>query len=178
MIANSNRGKWLLTHYVEGGDFTKIENYDKAMVDKENEWQCHHKLEIQGPFTNSTRLLERCGLYWNVPASQLIFLPAGQHSHIHNSANKDKISKRVKESYDENRLEKYRTRFSSQGNPNFRADLHANLQKMIEMYNNGASLRVIGEKFNTSGTQVMNMLRKAGVKRRPIGTNQFSNLRN
>ena len=49
-------------------DISLIENYDKAIADTSQTWHCHHKLEIQGEFTNSIELLKKCGLYYNVPA--------------------------------------------------------------------------------------------------------------
>lgn len=64
-------------------DISKIENYDKAMADTTQVWDCHHRLEIQGQFTNSVRLLKRCGVYYNVPASQLILLQPSDHMKLH-----------------------------------------------------------------------------------------------
>lgn len=65
-------------------DIRKIENYDKAMADTTQVWHCHHRLEVQGQFTNSAALLKRCGMYYNVPASQLIFLTPTEHLKLHN----------------------------------------------------------------------------------------------
>lgn len=61
-----------------------IENYEEAVNDKDHKWECHHKLEIQGPFRNSKALLIKCGMYWQVPASQLIFLRRDEHLRLHN----------------------------------------------------------------------------------------------
>lgn len=60
-----------------------IENYEQAVNDPTQTWHCHHRLEIQGPFKNSRELLKRCGMYYNVPASQLIFLTPSEHSRLH-----------------------------------------------------------------------------------------------
>lgn len=49
-------------------EISAIENYEQAVNDKSQTWDLHHKLEIQGPFTNSRELLIKCGLYYNVPA--------------------------------------------------------------------------------------------------------------
>lgn len=46
-------------------------------------WDCHHRLEIQGQFRNSPELLKKCGMYYNVPAWQLILLPRADHQRIH-----------------------------------------------------------------------------------------------
>lgn len=69
-------------------DISKIENYAQAVADKTQMWQCHHRLEVQGQFTNSRKLLIKCGMYYNVPASQLIFVTQSMHNKIHDSAKK------------------------------------------------------------------------------------------
>ena len=70
-------------------DYTKIENYDKAVADKENMWHCHHRLEIG---SNGERIshkdLIRQGLYYNRPASELIFLTNSEHKRLHQSGKK------------------------------------------------------------------------------------------
>ena len=65
-------------------DISKIENYAQAVADTTQMWHCHHHLEIQGQFRNSTALLKKCGLYYHVPASQLIFLTKSEHTRLHN----------------------------------------------------------------------------------------------
>ena len=65
-------------------DISKIENYDLAVNDKTQTWHCHHLLEIQGQFRNSPSLLNKCGLYYSVPAWQLIFLTKSEHVKLHN----------------------------------------------------------------------------------------------
>lgn len=60
-----------------------IENYEEAVNDTEHKWDCHHRLEIQGQFRNSKELLVKCGMYYHVPASQLIFLRQDVHRKIH-----------------------------------------------------------------------------------------------
>ena len=64
-------------------DIRKIENYEKAVNDKTQTWHCHHRLEIQGQFRNSKALLKKCGMYYHVPASQLIFLTKSEHTRLH-----------------------------------------------------------------------------------------------
>ena len=64
-------------------DISKIENYAQAVADTTQTWHCHHRLEIQGQFRNSTALLKKCGLYYHVPASQLIFLTKSEHRRLH-----------------------------------------------------------------------------------------------
>lgn len=72
-----------------------IENYEEAVNDKQNIWDCHHRLEIQGPFRNSVKLLVKCGMYYHVPASQLIFLRRDEHIRLHHKgSNRSEETKR------------------------------------------------------------------------------------
>lgn len=62
-------------------DITKIENYEKAVNDKEQHWVCHHRNEIT--MNLRKKALKRKGLYYNRPASELIFLTNSEHSTLH-----------------------------------------------------------------------------------------------
>lgn len=81
-------------------DISLIENYNEAYSSPET-WDCHHRLEIQGPFRNSKELLIRCGVYYGVPASQLIFLSRKAHMRLHNVGVKfsDDTRKRMSDSH-------------------------------------------------------------------------------
>ena len=60
-------------------DFSLIQNYDKAISDKEQIWDCHHRL---GTVIPKKKLLE-IGLYFNRPAIELIFLTHEEHTILH-----------------------------------------------------------------------------------------------
>lgn len=64
-------------------DITQIENYDKAMADKEHRWDCHHRGEILPCGVYSVSDLKKFGLYWNRPASELILLRHDEHVRLH-----------------------------------------------------------------------------------------------
>lgn len=49
-------------------DYTQIENYDEAILDEDNIWQCHHKLEAW--FTKQE--LIDMNRYYNVPPRELV----------------------------------------------------------------------------------------------------------
>lgn len=65
-----------------------IENYDKAVADKENLWVCHHRDEIRilpsgmVVVRTSDDLIEM-GRYWRCPANELIFMPKKEHMAMH-----------------------------------------------------------------------------------------------
>ena len=67
----------------------KIENYEKALADNFIGWHCHHRLETHNS-DGDRRLvditadeLQALGMYWNRPASELIFLTAPKHAKLH-----------------------------------------------------------------------------------------------
>lgn len=62
-------------------DISLIENYNEAVNDTTQMWQCHHKLEIKLHKT-SQELIEM-GLYYNRPASELIILTEKNHKSLH-----------------------------------------------------------------------------------------------
>lgn len=61
-----------------------IENYELAIADKTQMWECHHRNGIQ---YSKAELIEM-GLYFNRPASELIFLPVSEHRILHNKNRK------------------------------------------------------------------------------------------
>lgn len=62
-------------------DISLIENYEKAIQDKEQTWHCHHRFETDKNL-NSKELKER-NLYFHRPSSELIFLTPSDHLHLH-----------------------------------------------------------------------------------------------
>lgn len=68
-------------------DISNIENYDKAMADQTQTWDCHHRAEILPCGRYSINQLQKYGLYYNVPASQLVFLTHFDHMRIHKIGN-------------------------------------------------------------------------------------------
>lgn len=60
-----------------------IENYKEALEDKNEIWDCHHKLEIHEDYRNSIEDLKLMNLYYNRPASELILLKRIEHHTLH-----------------------------------------------------------------------------------------------
>ena len=59
-------------------DISLIENYDKAIADKTQLWDCHHRRES---IYTKAQLIEM-GEYYNRPAMELIFLPPKDHMRV------------------------------------------------------------------------------------------------
>ena len=77
-------------------DFTKIENYEKAIADIAHTWQCHHRLETHNSDGTerprnaqlSKEELIALDMYYNRPAEELIFLTEAVHKRLHNVGKK------------------------------------------------------------------------------------------
>lgn len=57
-------------------DLSKVQNYEAAIADTTQTWDCHHKLEM---FMTKKELMV-IGRYYNVPARELVFLTRKEHS--------------------------------------------------------------------------------------------------
>lgn len=64
----------------------KIENYEKAVADTTQTWDCHHRLE--SCFTH--KFLKEMNLYYDIQPEALIFLTRAEHSSLHNKGKKRK----------------------------------------------------------------------------------------
>lgn len=62
-------------------EYWKIENYDLAMADESQVWDCHHIHEID--WTLPKEELISIGRYYDVHYSELIFLPHDEHMKLH-----------------------------------------------------------------------------------------------
>lgn len=65
------------------GDIAEIENFDKAMADTRQVWDCHHRAEILPCGRFSARDLQEHGLYYDRPPAELVFLPHSIHYSMH-----------------------------------------------------------------------------------------------
>lgn len=61
-------------------DAALIENYEEALADIET-WDLHHRREIDENLRADE--LKQMGLYYNRPASELIFLTKSEHMSLH-----------------------------------------------------------------------------------------------
>lgn len=77
-------------------DPSLIENYDKAILDENNTWEIHHRLEIQGKIIKTATDLKKLGLYYYRPASELIFLTKSEHCSLHSANRSEEQKKKLK----------------------------------------------------------------------------------
>ena len=64
-------------------DLSLIENYGLAINDTTQMWECHHRGEILPCGRFSVSDLKKFELYFNRPASELIFLTPSEHRQLH-----------------------------------------------------------------------------------------------
>lgn len=76
-----------------------IENYEQAMADPLEIWDCHHRYEIYNGRTISRSTLKNRGLLYNRPASELIFLRQGDHKRLHIENMSEETRKKLSESH-------------------------------------------------------------------------------
>ena len=80
-----------MCHYIQKycKDYEKIENYQKALADNFKNWDCHHRLEthtsdgVRRLVDITQAELKALDMYYNRPASELIFLPTSEHQFLH-----------------------------------------------------------------------------------------------
>ena len=64
-------------------DLSLIENYELAINDTTQTWECHHRGEVLPCGRFSIDDLKKFELYFNRPASELIFLTPSEHRRLH-----------------------------------------------------------------------------------------------
>lgn len=108
-------------------DLSLIENYDLAVADQTQTWECHHRLGVE---LSKTELI-RQGLYWNRPASELIFLTKTEHSSLHASNRKAELRYRMGKGNRGKHLSKeHRSKISSSNKGKSKSDdAKANMSK-------------------------------------------------
>jgi len=88
-----------------------IENYGKAIADTTQTWVCHHRNEIN--MKKSTKELIDMGLYYNRPASELIFLTHSEHKSLHGKNMTDECKTKLSAIFKKKwRSEEYKAKMS------------------------------------------------------------------
>lgn len=79
------------------GDISEIENYNLAMSDTNNVWECHHKLETHN-FDGEKRFTDlkkqeliALDMYFNRPPEELIFLTKSEHRSLHHKGKESQM---------------------------------------------------------------------------------------
>ena len=83
-MTRAQRGNW---YKFCSDPLDKIEHYEEALAEGFKGWCIHHRLEIQQDKRVSRQELKSNGLYFNRPASELVFMKVGEHHSLHNKGN-------------------------------------------------------------------------------------------
>lgn len=75
-------------------DVSMIENYDIAISDDTQTYDCHHRLEEELDVTKDE--LKEMDLYYNRPSCELIFLTRDQHLKIHHGLHPENLENWIK----------------------------------------------------------------------------------
>lgn len=75
-------------------DISLIENYEKAIADTTQTWDCHHR--VQTIMNCGAKELIAQGCYENRPAHDLIFLKKSEHTRLHHVGKKHSEETRAK----------------------------------------------------------------------------------
>ena len=113
-------------------DIDNVENFEKASADNFVGWCCHHRLQTwtsdgeRREVNISAAELKALGMYYNRPASELIFLTESEHSKLHNAFNKGKYAGENNAMYGKHHTEETRKKLSeaSKGNKYFLGKHH------------------------------------------------------
>lgn len=62
---------------------TEIENFRNAIDDKSHTWVCHHRIETDSENPLTSEQLIQMNMYYDRPASELIFLNRNDHAKLH-----------------------------------------------------------------------------------------------
>ena len=101
--------RYYLKYYCK--DYENIENYDKALADNFKGWDCHHRLETHNSdgerrLVDITRdELKALDMYYDRPASELIFIKHSEHQFLHQKGRKrsDEAKNKMSEAWDYNK---------------------------------------------------------------------------
>lgn len=134
-------------------EFEKIENYQEA-VNSPEKWDCHHRLEETG--LSRKDLIDK-RMYYNRPASELIFITHKVHISLHQKGkiNSDKTKKKMSTT----RIEKHLS--AGKNNPRYKHICSALLQMMyIEQ---GKPSYKIAQELGISTNTVIGHLRELNI---------------
>ena len=101
-IAEKNRRRYFAKSIYCNESIMNIENYWKALSDNFKGWHIHHRLETHTSDGEKRKValeseeLIALNMYYNRPASELIFLTEKEHGTIHNNRKHFSLSEEAK----------------------------------------------------------------------------------
>ena len=133
-------------------DISLIENYDKAIADTKQIWHCHHRKEIDENL--SLKQIKEQELYYNRPASELIFLTKSEHQSLHRMGKPTTLGRK----HSKEEIQKMRT--------NHKINIKKHYLKLLLEYENMKIYTLTNSKTNES----LNFIKKTNLAKY-IGVN-------
>lgn len=114
-------------------NYTEIENYNEAVNDLNQTWDCHHKKEITE--SKSSQQLINEDLYYNRPPEELIFLTHAEHTRLHMINMPLEVRKRMDESRrGKHRSEEIRQKMSESIRKSMTQEVRKRLSEAMKLY--------------------------------------------
>lgn len=129
-------GKMINEKYTKSfcNNYTEIENYQEAVNDTSQTWDCHHKKEITE--SKSRQQLIKEGLYYNRPPEELIFLTRTEHTKAHMIGKhfSEEVRKRMSESIKRSRTPELRKRISESMKKSITPEFRKRMSESMRLY--------------------------------------------
>lgn len=137
-------------------EYWKIENYQEAVNDPFQMWDCHHRREID--WILSKEELISIGRYYGVHYSELIFIPHDEHARLHTKG-------KPKSAEQKHNMSKYMMgRFCGEKNHNYK--YHITKEELYKLYvEDNLTLKQIMELYGCSKSALWNKLKKFNISK-------------
>ena len=150
-----------------------IENYLEAVNDTTQTWDCHHRNEIL--LNVSAKKLREMGLYYRVPACDLIFLTHRDHNILHHRGKKrpKEFSEKMSELMTGERNHQYGKHLSEETKQKISKSMegknlkhYISYEDLYELYTiQGLSQYQIAKKYRCGQASIWNLIKKYGIKK-------------
>lgn len=149
-------------HYFQNycKDYENIENYEAAKKDNFKCWECHHRLETHNSdgerrlVNISVAELKALGMYYNRPASELIFLTISEHrlyNEGENNPNYGKPTWNKGKKMSEEARKKMREAKKGEKNPNYGKHFSEEHKKKLREVHKGKNIWTKGVHWYNNG---------------------------
>ena len=131
-------------------DLSLVEGYAEAIADSKM-WHCHHRKSLE--LGLSQKELKAAGMYFHVPAKDLIFISQSQHSKLHSPFN---IAFKGGHHTDEAKIKIGEA--SKKRAPRINEELWKHRSEIIALREAGLSYKKIADRFHCSDTPIRHIL--------------------
>ena len=150
-------------HYCK--NYQDIENYQKALADNFKGWHCHHRLEthtsdgVRREVDIAAAELKALGMYYNRPASELIFLTIREHNafnkgkHLSEESKKKMSEAKKGKHLSEEHKKKLSEAKKGEKNPNYGKHFSEEHKKKMSEASKGKNIWTKGTRWYNNGKE-------------------------